>query len=359
MLNDPEIDQQHREFARKMLLAYSLLAVLLLPIYQVLDLMWTDGIPSLWWSNAAWRALAVITALFGLLCVFRRQDGQGAPLMLRLLVMNVMLMMFGLFISNYFAPDGNVTLMVNGLIIIIFAAAPACLRGARELLLIFGVPFIATLLLMGWLDQSFRDSSYVLYNVVTSLIIALIISELLFRTRTALFEQQVELRKSAATDPLTGMNNRRFVEPQLHSEIARARRYNKTFSVVMADLDRFKRVNDDHGHNVGDAVLRLLAIRISDTIRDEDRAVRWGGEEFLILMPEINAEQALLAAERIRRAVSARPFEIDGLSLSITISLGVAEYAGEENPESLIARADKNLYRAKDEGRNRVCADPS
>lgn len=359
ILTDPKIEQQHREFARQMLLAYSLLAILLLPVYQLLDLMWIDGLSPLWWSNAGWRGLPFIAAFVGLWWAIKHREGDGAPLILRLMTISLMTMMLGLFISNYLSADGNVALMINGFIIITFAVSLACLRGARELMLVCGVPLITLFVVLGWLSQSILEVAYSLFNVVSAFIIALIISELLARTRLHLFIQQAELRKSAATDPLTGMNNRRYIEPQLRSEISRAQRHGTSFAVVIADLDRFKRVNDQYGHNVGDAVLKILAKRILDTIRDEDRAVRWGGEEFLVLMLESDVDQAYIAAERIRKAVGDTPFEIDDLRLPITLSLGVAEYAGEDEPTSLIARADQALYNAKDTGRNRVCIDQS
>ena len=145
-----------------------------------------------------------------------------------------------------------------------------------------------------------------LFDVFATLVIAIVLSELLSQARMRSFILQKQLREHATTDPLTGLNNRRAIKPQLHSEIARARRHGSTFTVVMADLDHFKRINDDYGHNIGDGVLQMLAGRLRAAIRQEDRPVRWGGEEFLVFMPEIGSEQARVVAERIRHEVGGR-----------------------------------------------------
>ena len=161
------------------------------------------------------------------------------------------------------------------------------------------------------------------------------------------------VERQALVDGLTGLANRRAVSHALHAEAARAERLETPLSVVLADLDGFKEVNDEHGHAVGDAVLRVFAEVLRDTLRESDLAGRWGGEEFLLLLPGADKEGAAQLAERVRVGLAAR--RIPNLpELRVTACFGVAEYAGETNTEQLVAAADDALYRAKRGGKDRV-----
>jgi diguanylate cyclase (GGDEF)-like protein len=161
------------------------------------------------------------------------------------------------------------------------------------------------------------------------------------------------VERQALVDGLTGLANRRAAADALHAEAARAERLETPLSVVLADLDGFKDVNDEHGHAVGDAVLRVFAEVLRATLRESDVAGRWGGEEFLLLLPGADEEGAAQLAERVRVALAAR--SIPGVAdLRVTASFGVAEYAGETNTEQLVAAADGALYTAKRAGKNRV-----
>lgn len=161
------------------------------------------------------------------------------------------------------------------------------------------------------------------------------------------------VERQALVDGLTGLANRRAASDALHAEVARAERLETQLSVVLADLDEFKEVNDLHGHAVGDEVLRVVAEVLRETLRESDVAGRWGGEEFLLLLPGADEEGAAQLAERVRVALAAR--SIPSLpGLRVTASFGVAEYAGETNPEQLLEAADGALYRAKRAGKDRV-----
>ena len=161
------------------------------------------------------------------------------------------------------------------------------------------------------------------------------------------------VERQALVDGLTGLANRRAASDALHVEAARAERLETPLSVVLADLDGFKDVNDEHGHAVGDAVLRAFAEVLRDTLRESDLAGRWGGEEFLLLLPGADEEGAAQLAERVRIGLAARRIpSVPGLR--VTASFGVAEYAGEANTEQLVAAADDALYRAKRGGKDRV-----
>lgn len=176
------------------------------------------------------------------------------------------------------------------------------------------------------------------------------------RQRTEeLEEANRRLEEMSRTDALTGLANRRgFVEASAQ-EMTRARRSGKPWSVLIADLDEFKKINDRHGHAAGDDALRETAAILRRAVRAQDLAGRWGGEEFVLLLPETTATGAMQAAETIRQAVESHAFG----AFPLTISIGVAEHRGEETLEMTIAAADRALYRAKEGGRNRVIADGS
>lgn len=176
---------------------------------------------------------------------------------------------------------------------------------------------------------------------------------------------RARLQRSGFTDVLTGWNNRRYLQVRLAEELARARRDANTLVCLMLDIDHFKNVNDTYGHPAGDAVLRELAQRIESQVRVSDIAARYGGEEFVVLLPGTETESGTLLAERIRRAVSAKPIEIGGgNSVTITVSIGIASIAPERDAddlktagESLLARADVALYSAKSAGRDQVATE--
>lgn len=162
-----------------------------------------------------------------------------------------------------------------------------------------------------------------------------------------------KLRDSALTDPLTGLNNRRFLDIVMENEIARADRYKHRMSIICLDLDRFKAVNDTWGHPVGDEVLQLTAAIVKKTIRESDVVVRMGGEEFMILLPQTGIEAAMEAAERVRKALETANHPIAG---KFTASFGVVERDEAETYTSMYIRVDEALYLAKNAGRNCVRA---
>ncbi len=164
-----------------------------------------------------------------------------------------------------------------------------------------------------------------------------------------------EVRALAQHDGLTGVHNRRHLLDFLERELARCRRHGRPLSLVLLDLDHFKRVNDERGHLAGDEVLRGLARLVAPMARREDCFARYGGEEFALVLPETALEGARLLAERIRRSVEELELRHDGRPLRVTVSGGVAELrAGMEGPGALLAAADELLYRAKADGRNRI-----
>ncbi len=160
----------------------------------------------------------------------------------------------------------------------------------------------------------------------------------------------------AMKDMLTGLANRRAIGDQLQSTVARAQRQGQYLSVLMLDIDHFKRVNDNYGHQAGDVVLRSVALALQSRLRAQDQIGRFGGEEFLAILPDTSPEGALVLAEALRAAVEATPTQWGAHSISTTISIGVRGGAitGSDTADGLVAAADAALYRAKQGGRNRV-----
>lgn len=165
-----------------------------------------------------------------------------------------------------------------------------------------------------------------------------------------------EMKEQARTDELTGLANRRALIDRLEEEIDRARRYSSPLSVAILDLDHFKEINDTLGHQAGDQVLSRLGELLAEETRAPDVAGRYGGEEFALVLPQTGREEARRLAERVREAVEGLEFEAEGEPFGVTCSLGLAEMEESEGMDHLVKRADDALYRAKEEGRNRVVA---
>ncbi len=193
-------------------------------------------------------------------------------------------------------------------------------------------------------------------------------NELLARVRTQIkrkrhsdylrdrLEESVEL---AMTDPLTGLHNRRYMETHLKALTEQAQTSGRPLSVLFADIDNFKSINDTYGHDAGDNVLREFAARFRRNTRNIDLACRVGGEEFIIVMPDTGMERAMQVGERLRAAIACEHFQANrDTRLEVTASVGIATLDGPfDSPEGLIKRADQALFIAKRGGRNRVVAD--
>jgi diguanylate cyclase (GGDEF)-like protein len=216
-------------------------------------------------------------------------------------------------------------------------------RERLELPLTSGSVSFGTLLLFG--DQFGEEERLTAASLATHSVVAL---------DNARLHRIVE--RQAFVDELTGLDNRRRSEEMLAIELSRAARFGDPLTIALADLDDFKRVNDEHGHPVGDTVLREFADILRASVRDVDIAGRWGGEEFLLVLPETDADGGRLLAERIRKLVEGRPLVTsEGVPLSVTVSFGIAAYEHDGmTAEMLVEAADRALYEAKRTGKNRV-----
>ena len=335
--------------------AAAALALLVVPVYHLIDLLAGDMPRDLLWLHAGWRLPVFLVAIAGLAACLLTPTHPALKILLRLLSGSVMVMMFGLFTVDYLHEQGNPVHMARGIIMATFAVSLLSLRGGREVLVLFAAPFAASL---GWLVFRGTDPfalTVMLIDPLMMLVIAMIASELFYRVRRQQLALQRRLQELASVDALTGLLNRRALERRIAEEVSRSRRHGQPLSLVIGDLDHFKRVNDEFGHGVGDDVLRVVGERMRQNLRSEDLAVRWGGEEFLLLLPSTDLEQAVQVADKIRQAVADHPVACNGGVVPVTISFGAAELADEEAVAGLIRRADDAMYRAKTSGRNRVC----
>ncbi len=168
--------------------------------------------------------------------------------------------------------------------------------------------------------------------------------------------ENANLYWQATTDRMTKLFSHHFFQKNLDDEMNRARRYGTTFSLIMLDIDHFKKFNDSYGHLQGDIIIKDIAKILRKSVRTIDFSARYGGEEFAVILPEVDVEGAVVVAERIRVSVEDYPFPGDEGPLHVTVSIGVAEFKSEgmHSPSQIIAVADKALYQSKEFGRNRI-----
>lgn len=193
---------------------------------------------------------------------------------------------------------------------------------------------------------------FIIYSVQS-----MINCELLLEARKNAAEKDVllqRMKRLATRDHLTDIWNRRHIEEILDQEIERHKRYGQPFCVILCDIDHFKAINDEHGHDAGDRAIIHVTNQLAANIRDVDGLGRWGGEEFLVVAPGMRKDQAMQAADRLRAMVAGKPVKSLDRRKRITLSCGVAEYVPGACADDLIKQADQALYRAKAEGRNRV-----
>jgi diguanylate cyclase (GGDEF)-like protein len=194
-----------------------------------------------------------------------------------------------------------------------------------------------------------RHTLYI--NLAISLMVTLVV---LVLAHLVLSRYQFRIEEMASTDKLTGLLNRHAFNILIDKVLADHRRSPRPIALLLADIDHFKQINDRHGHRVGDQVLKEVTSLLTGDLRQSDIAVRWGGEEFLIVLVGCDIEESSRIAEKLRQKVATTPIGMDGQSLTVTISIGVSQYDGTELPDETVNRADTALYAAKNGGRNRV-----
>ncbi|TBR13833.1 MAG: GGDEF domain-containing protein [Lysobacter sp.] len=214
-------------------------------------------------------------------------------------------------------------------------------------------PAAALALMLGWAGPPLTPADW---RDAWLLVLLVGVAAWTAQAQLRLLVELLGARRDAGHDALTGLANRRNLDKRLATEQARALRHGTPLSVLMLDLDRFKRVNDEYGHAAGDTVLASAARALADELRAIDLGARFGGEEFVALLPDTPLDDATRAAERIRRRIAATPATYEGVEIPVTVSIGVAQWNVEEDTAGLIARADGALYAAKRDGRDRCVA---
>jgi two-component system, cell cycle response regulator len=262
------------------------------------------------------------------------------------------------------AADGNYDLLIVSLSLENFDALRLCsqirsLDRTRNLpILVVTDPDNGARMVRG-LEIGVND--YLMRPIDKNELLARVRSQIRKRRYTERLRDNVQTSiEMAITDALTGLFNRRYMESHLGTLIEQAFSRGKPLSALVLDIDFFKSVNDTHGHDAGDDVLREFALRIKRSIRGIDLACRYGGEEFVVIMPETDMAVAAMVAERLRRRIAADPFVIQqgARTIPVTISIGIAAMRGkDDNAASILKRADQALYQAKRDGRNRVVPD--
>ena len=272
----------------------------------------------------------------------------------------ILLTMYGM----YFANESRGVLLLVYILILIFGIYKLNTRSFLYVSAFTLVTYGIDIALLSYFrsDSVNLNIEYLQFLVLSMVLVAFsIIGGHISSLRRNLRISRIELEKSLAIikemsihDDLTGVYNRRHLMELLEHEHHRISRGGARFSVAMLDIDHFKSVNDTHGHLTGDEVLRAVSDVIRKSLRSADFCGRYGGEEFLLVMTQTNINGALLCAERIRSTIEQNRFPNMGPDFKVTVSLGVTEFAGKEDIPTMIARADKALYRAKETGRNRV-----
>jgi diguanylate cyclase (GGDEF)-like protein len=196
----------------------------------------------------------------------------------------------------------------------------------------------------------YQDIIYLIMTGILEWIIFTVIA--FFQIKTA--RVIIELGNFALTDPLTGIYNRRYLELYMEKIIPLSQEQEQTMTLIMFDIDHFKKINDTYGHHAGDMVLQKIVRVIKGVIRHSDVFVRIGGEEFIILLPNCSLEHGIKFAERIRKTVENTKFIYKGIRIFVTISIGVTEYTEGQDLEKFLEKADQALYQAKEMGRNKV-----
>ena len=300
------------------------------------------------------RAPVLLVALFTLFVHYTKKPKVNPGLLLRVIALSVMGLSLSLFVVHALYSPDTLYQMSNVLMIGFFGVSILSVRGLEQWWMFFVIPltlFFAALAIMG---LEFKQLLPFLFDPLVMIFVGIVVSGSLSQLRRSEFLIRQQLKSLASTDQLTGLLNRHAIHISLEQMVARHARHGHPFSLILGDLDMFKRVNDNYGHYVGDEVLIETAQRLKNHVRAGDIVCRWGGEELLVLLPDTELDNALAVAEKLRIAVGGPAMTVGSVTIQQTISFGVACYRGGEHIDATIMRADSGLYLAKQNGRNRV-----
>lgn len=323
------------------------------------------GVIGDFWSVVLGNGVLALAFALMLLSLWRFQGIRPRPLLMVLPVL-LSLALYTFFIDAYRARvivGGTLYPAQLGLVLQVLLDRRRPVLGRGRWMLVVGAAVLGGILLLRALGMLLgrleAGDALANYQWQAMLVLVAMVAVLSFGLGFVYMNLERAERRSfelAMRDALTGLANRRAILDLLRSGLARARRQGQWLSVLMVDIDHFKAVNDNHGHQAGDAVLRQVAQTLASRLRAQDQIGRFGGEEFLVLLPDTQAEGARVLADALRQAVQLSHTDWDGQQIVVTISIGVCGcLPGErDGPESLIAAADRAMYQAKRLGRNRV-----
>ncbi|AZG74120.1 diguanylate cyclase [Shewanella livingstonensis] len=311
------------------------------------------GILSLWGNSSTLTIILFIASAIYLSAFFLSKKF-SLKVSGTIIIYSLYLLMFYLVFSGGVAQTGP-------LWVFIVAPVSVYVLGLRQGLINLAV-FLSVVSIIMFLPQHvIEHASYTpefKLRLILSFLTMTFLSALYEYSRMQSYKNVVALsskyQQLAMSDPLTKLANRRNASAVLQQEKSRVNRNNEPLSVLLCDLDHFKAVNDKYGHNAGDMVLMELSQIFTDHVRQQDCVARWGGEEFLFILPQTSAEQANIIAEKIRASVQQHSIIFHKHQIKITISIGIAQLSEDQSIDELINHADKNLYQAKTLGRNRV-----
>lgn len=303
-------------------------------------------------------SLSMILLLSSMLCFSSRyilkysRNKNSYKFSANLLTLSLMNLMFYLIVTGGVSNTGPLWIYSFPPVALFFGGMQKGLRNIGIFILIVGV-------LLFYPDNQLLLSGYS-YEFKSRLIYSFLTVSLLFscyeysRQRSFAILQKLNQRfeRQARLDLLSGLQNRRGMLEKLHYEQQRSIRSQKSMTLMMCDIDHFKRINDRCGHETGDRVIKQVAELFANGLRAQDTVARWGGEEFLFLLPETKQQQAYILAEKLRKTVEASKFCQPQHELKVTVSIGIYQVQAEDNIDLAISRADANLYRAKEAGRN-------
>jgi len=302
------------------------------------------------------RAPVMLVALFTLFVHYTKKPKVDPGLLLRVIALSVMGLSLSLFVAHALYSPDTLYQMSNVLMIGFFGVSMLSVRGLEQWWTLFIIPLMLFFAALVIVDLKFKQLLPFLFDPLVMIFVGMVVSRSLTQLRRSEFLTRQQLKSLALTDQLTGLLNRHAIHTSLEQLVARYARHGHPFSLILGDLDKFKRVNDSYGHNVGDDVLIETANRLQDHVRAGDIVCRWGGEELLVVLPDTELDSALAVAEKLRCAVGETPMAAGGHSIKQTISFGVTCYHNDEHIDTTIMRADSALYLAKEGGRNRAAS---
>ncbi|MCH8551003.1 MAG: GGDEF domain-containing protein [Natronospirillum sp.] len=347
------LDHERRQ-ARRIAVVAAVLTLLALPAFQLFELIFYRDTPAFGLHNALWRIPVMGVVLLILVLRCSRPNGNWPRPLLQLFAIALLLMTSGMVAIALMLEHAALHYTLQGLIISLAAVSMAAIRGLQDLPVIYGLPMLALIIVTQLNNVPLGQLANYLINPAMMIVVGSAIAGLLYHGAVSAFLANQHLREAATTDPLTGLLNRRAMSAELAMAVSHQRRHNQSFALIMADLDHFKQINDAHGHDVGDEVLIELGQRLKKAVRLEDRVARWGGEEFLLLIQEVEEKAAFDVAEKIRLAIGKTAFVTSAAELDVTISLGLVLSDSGGTVDGLITMADRALYEAKRNGRNRT-----